>query len=31
MSAQTKAPYADVAMEMSADMPEYCAGPMTLN
>lgn len=31
MSAQTKAPSADVTLAMSADTPEYCAGPMTPN
>src|SRR5688572_3811538 len=31
MSAQTKAPSADVTLAMSADTPEYCAEPMTPN
>jgi len=31
MSAQTKAPSADVTLAMSPDTPEYCAGPMTPN
>ena len=31
MSAQTKAPSADVTLAMSADTPEYGAGPMTPN
>jgi len=31
MSAQTKAPSADVTLAMSGVTPEYCAGPMTPN